>query len=255
MPALLKTIAGSVMIVILFTALLVSKAHSDIVVFDQITTLNTPIYLKALTKGRFFAAGGKRVEIFVENKKLKQILTGGDGYGFLKYTPQRLGAIKIEARSEGYRDTGTLLVVAKNENVMLIDVEGAFKNSLFSEQVRVDSRRSVEALSKRYKIVYLNTFLGIGLSRSLLQREKFPESVTLKWKGTGLLKALKNRGIHLHAIIGSAAVVAEAKKYIEHRYSFEETKDGKTVQDWEEMLEVIEEDAREKPSEPESSQE
>jgi hypothetical protein len=221
-------------------------------VFDQITTLNTPIYLKSLTKGRFFSTGGKLVEIYADEKKLKQILTGGDGYGYLKYTPRRLGMIEIEARSEGHRDTGILLVVDKKDKVILIDAEGAFKKSLLSDQVRVDSRRSVETLSKTYKIIYLNTFLGIGLSRSLLQRERFPESVTLKWQGATLLKTLKNRGINLHAIIGSAGVIAEAKKYIEHRYSFEETKDGKTAKDWEEILELIEKDSKETLTEPET---
>ena len=252
MPTIFRSIARSAIFIIIFAVFFASTAHSGIVVFDQITTLNTPIYLKAQTKGRFFSTGGKRVEIYADNKKLKQILTGGDGYGYLKYTPSRHGMIEIEARSEGHRDTGILLVVDKKDKVIFIDLEGAFKNNLFSDQVRVDSRRSVETLSKIYKIVYLNTFLGIGLSRSLLQREKFPESVTLKWQGATLLKTLKNKGINLHAIIGSAGVIAEAQKYIEHRYSFEETKEGKTVKDWEEMLELIEKDSQETPAEPES---
>ena len=251
MPTVVRSITRSVIFIAIFTVFFVSKGHTGIVVFDQITTLDTPIYLKALTKGRFFAAGGKRVEIYADEKKLKRILTGGDGYGYLKYTPPRLGVIQIEARSEGFRDTGILLVVDKKDRVILIDVEGAFKNSIFSDQVRVDSRRSVETLSKTYKILYLNTFLGVGLSKSLLQREKFPESVSLKWQGTSQLKTLKNRGINLHAIIGSAGIIKETKKYIEHRYSFEETKDGKTAQDWEELLELIEKDSQETPTEPE----
>jgi hypothetical protein len=253
MPIFFRSIARSA--ILIFAVFFASTGHSDVVVFDQITTLNTPVYLKALTKGRFFKTGGKLVELYADNKKLKQILTGGDGYGYLKYTPQRLGIIQIEALSEGHRDTGIVLVVDETDKVLLIDVEGAFKKSLLSDQVRVDSRRSVESLSKTYKIIFLNTFLGIGLSRSLLQKEKFPESVTLKWQGKTLLKTLKKRGINLHAIIGSPGVIAEAKKYIEHRYSFEETKDGKTARDWEEMLELIEEDAQKPPKEPESQEE
>ncbi|MBW2584809.1 MAG: hypothetical protein JRE36_14800, partial [Deltaproteobacteria bacterium] len=56
------------------------------------------------------------------------------------------------------------------------------------------------------------------------------------------LTALKKKGIQLHAIIGSAAVISAAAKDIENRFAFEKTKDGTTVKDWGEILEHLQDE-------------
>jgi hypothetical protein len=61
----------------------------------------------------------------------------------------------------------------------------------------------------------------------------------LRWQGINTLKLLKKRDVRLDAVIGSAAVIAAAKKHIEHRYTFENSKDGKMVKDWDEILELL----------------
>jgi len=45
--------------------------------------------------------------------------------------------------------------------------------------------------------------------------------------------------MHLDAAIGSAAMMAAAKKHIEHRYTFEKSKDGQLVKGWDEILELL----------------
>ena len=252
MAAFIHRIIRSAILIPSFLIVFASVGHSGVVVFDQVTTLKTAIYLKVLTKGRLFSTGGQLVDIYVDDKKLKRILTGGDGYGYLKYTPRRLGLTRLEARSDGDRDTAILMVFDKSDKIILIDVESGFKKSILSDQVRAVSRKAVETLSKTYKLIYLNTLLGTGLSKSLLRKERFPEAATLKWQGVATLKALKQRGINLYAIIGSAGVIAAAAKYIEHRYSFEETKKGQTAEDWEEIVELIEKDAKKKQAVPEN---
>ena len=219
--------------------LLASISYARVIIFDQVTTLNTDVFLKVQTKGRFFSEGGKLVDIYVEDKKIKRILTGGDGYGYHRYTPRRTGMIPIEARAEGYRDTGNLLVVDKDDQVLLIEIESALRESPLSDRPRRESRHVLADLAKKYKIIYLNNLLGAMLFKGWLQKEKFPESAVLKWGGAGMLKSLENRGIKLHAIIGSAGTISEAKKYIQKRYTFEETKDGRRVDDWEEIMELI----------------
>ena len=95
-----------------------------------------------------------------------------------------------------------------------------------SDRPRRDSRYIVADLAQEYKVVYLNNLLGAILFEGWLKKEKFPESAVLKWQGANTLKTLTGRGIKLHAIIGSANTISQAKKHIQKRYTFEETKDG-----------------------------
>jgi tRNA wybutosine-synthesizing protein 3 len=43
----------------------------------------------------------------------------------------------------------------------------------------------------------------------------------------------------LEAAIGSAVLISAAKKHIANRYTFEKSKDGKVVQDWDEILDLL----------------
>jgi hypothetical protein len=212
---------------------------SEIVIFDDATTVQTPIRIKVLTKSRFLARGGRLVDIYLEENHLKRILTGGDGYGYFKYTPRNAGLNTIDARSDADSASGLHLVTNKNDRVIIIDIEGAFKTAVFSEDIRENSRKAVYSLSEEYKIIYISRWVGKGISRSWLEKEDFPKSVILRWQGVNTLKLLKKRAVRLDAVIGSAAVIAAAKKHIAHRYTFENSKDGKMVKDWDEILELL----------------
>jgi len=45
--------------------------------------------------------------------------------------------------------------------------------------------------------------------------------------------------VQLHAVIGSAALISAAENYIENRYTFEESKKAITVNDWDEILKLL----------------
>jgi hypothetical protein len=248
MPAVLKIFIWFSLFNLNFWLCFASWGLGKVIVFDRVSTVKTPIYLKVLTKGRFFAQGGKLVDVYVNDKKVKQILTGGDGYGYLKYTPHQPGLTRIEARSDGDSDSGVILVIAKSDRVILIEVQSGIKESQFSETARANSRKTIEKLSQTYKIIYLDTFFGTGVSRNWLQDEDFIESATLKWQGSWMLKSLKEKGINLFAIIGSAGLLSETTKYIENRYSFEETKEGQTIKNWKEILKLLQETSTKAPS-------
>ena len=213
--------------------------RSQVVVFDRVTTVQTPIRIKVLTKGRFFSQGGRLVDIYLDDNLLKKILTGGDGYGYLKYIPQSPGIKKIRARSDANSSSGLLLVMRESDKAIIIEVEGAFKDTIFSEGIRDNSRKAVDSLSKAYTIIYLSKYVGKGISRGWLDKEDFPESAILRWQGTGTFKALEDKRVSMHAVIGSAAVISAAEKYIENRYTFEKSKDGKMVKDWDEILKLL----------------
>ena len=219
----------------------VPLSHADVAVFDRVTTVKTPIRITVLTKGRFFSAGGRRVDIYLNDDHLTRILTGGDGYGYLKYTPPAPGYITIKARSGSDSATGLLLVMTKNDRAIIIEVEEGFKGAVFSEEVKQSSLKAIKTLSKNYKIIYLSRYAGKSITGTWLEKQSFPESVILSWRGPEMLTALKKKGIQLHAIIGSAAVISAAARDIENRFAFEKTRDGTTVKDWDEILEHLQE--------------
>ena len=224
---------------VFFILIFVPSSYGKMVVFDQVTMVQKPIYLKVLTKDGFFSAGGQMVDIYVDDDFLKKILTGGDGYGYLKYTPREAGLKKISARSAIGSDSALILVMSEYEKAILIEIEGAFKDSVFSDAIKVSSQKAVKSLSENYKIIYLSRLLGKGITGSWLEKQNFPQSVILRWRGPITLKNLKDKGVQLHAIIGSPDLVATVSELVEKRFSFEKTKDGDTVKDWDEILRLL----------------
>ena len=224
---------------ILFISIIVPVSHSKVVVFDQVTTVQTPIKIRVLTRDGFFSAGGRMVDIYLDNNLLKKILTGGDGYGYLKYKSRGPGLKKITARSNNDSASGLILVLNDNEKAIIIETEGAFKDTVFSDEIRESSQKAVTSLSENYKIIYLSRFLGKGITGIWLEKQNFPKSVILRWHGPKTLENLKKNGVQLHAIIGSGDVISAVKEQIEKRFSFEKTKDGKTVKDWDEILKLL----------------
>jgi hypothetical protein len=224
---------------ILFILMIVSVSHSKVVVFDQVTTVQSPIKIRVQTREGFFSAGGRLVDIYLDNNLLKKILTGGDGYGYLKYTPREPGLKKITARSNTDSTSGLILVMSNSEKAIIIETEGAFKNTVFSDEIRESSQKAVNLLSKNYKIVYLSRFLGKDITGSWLEKQNFPKSVILRWRGPKTLENLKKNKVQLHAIIGSADVISAVTDQIETRFSFEKTNDGKTVKDWDEIVKLL----------------
>ena len=222
-------------------AVVLPATHSRgaISVYDRVTTVGTPVYLKVLTKGRIFADGGRLVEFFLDNNSFGKNLTGGDGYGYRKYTPKRPGLIKLKARSKGESGSGLLLVVKKSEKVVFIEIESGFKDAFISEIAAGASRRAVERMMKKFRIVYLSRYTGVRAARDLLDEGELPEAPVLRWKGAKMLSALKEKDILPYAIIGSAGLIAESAEHIERRYTFEKTQNGQTVKDWEEIIELL----------------
>lgn len=224
----------------LSTVLIVAPVcTADVVVIDRVTTVQTPVRLTVLTKGRFFAAGGRRVDVSLDDKHLKRILTGGDGYGYLKYTPRSTGYKKIKARANADSAEGLLLVVTKKDRALVIEVEEGFKTAVFSDEIKQSSLKVVKTLSKTYKIIYLSRFAGKSLTGAWLEKQGFPRSVILGWRGANTLTELKKKGVQLHAIIGSPPIVTAVVDEIENRFTFGKTKGGTTVKNWDEISELL----------------
>jgi hypothetical protein len=229
-----------------FSILPATSGLSAVIVYDRVTTVGTPVYLKVLTKGRIFADGGRLVEFFLDDKRFNKNLTGGDGYGYLKYTPGNAGIVKVRATSRGESGTGLVLVMKKTEKAVLIEIEGGFKDVFISDIAAGASRRAVKQMLKKYRVIYLSRYTDIRMARSSLDELEFPDAPVLRWQGKQTLNALKEKGVNLYAIIGPASVIDTAADRIKKRYTFDQNQKEQTVKDWQEVMERLEENASKK---------
>jgi hypothetical protein len=213
-----------------------NRSLGAVIVYDQVTTVNTPVYLKVLTKGRIFADGGRLVEFFLDDKSLGKNLTGGDGYGYRKYVPQRAGIINVRATSDGESGNGMVLVMKRSEKAILIEIEGGFKDAVVSDIAAGAGRRAVQEMQKKYRVIYLSRNTGVRMARTWLDEIEMPDAPVLRWQGAQTLNALTEKGIQLYAIIGAAGVIEAAADYVDKRYTFDDAQQGQTVRDWHELM-------------------
>ncbi len=236
MKVYLKNKYPSIFLACVFLVLPTTRSLGAVIVYDRVTTVKTPVYLKVLTKGKIFADGGRLVEFYLDDKSLGKNLTGGDGYGYRKYVPRRAGTFKVRATSDGESGNGLVLVMKKSDKAVLIEIEGGFKDAYISDIAAGASRQAVKQLLKKYRVIYLSRNTGVKMARNWLDEMTFPDAPVLRWRGAQTLSALKEKGIQLYAIIGAAGVIAAAADHVEKRYTFDETKNGQTVNDWHELM-------------------
>ena len=227
---------GFVLLIFGFSILPTARGLGAVIVYDRVTTVGTPVYLKVLTKGRIFADGGRLVQFYLDDKSFGKNLTGGDGYGYRKYKPRREGLIKVRATSKGESGAGLVLVMKKSEKAVLIEIEGGFKDAFISDIAAGAARQAVKKLLNKYRVIYLSRFTGIRMARNWLDEMEFPEAPVLQWRGEQTLNALKEKGVNLYAIIGPASMIATAADHIEKRYTFDQNQKEQTVKDWQEVM-------------------
>jgi hypothetical protein len=223
----------------LFVLLLPMAIHAEIVVYDSITAFKKPVMLKALTKGIVFPKGGVLVDFFVNGKHLGKTLSGGDGYAFFKYIPTRYGVNTVMVKSTDESAEGSLLVARKNENIVLLGIEGTIIESIFSREPKKGSVEGIKKIMGKYRVIYLTTMLGSNRSRKWLKEGGLPLSLILPWTGVDLLDELCDLGIKIIAIIGSASLIEESSEHVKKRYSFDDTENGIVVKDWNELVKKL----------------
>jgi hypothetical protein len=214
------------------------RAHAGVVFFDSVTTLQTPVYLKVLTKGMLFPEGGRRVDIYAEDRKIGRILSGGDGYGFMKITPENAGLKTYEARMEGSSDSAYLLVMKKTDRALLFEIE-VLSRTFLSNTARGDTQKALNTLSKKFKLIYLTRLLGPSVAKKIIAKNNFPASAVLPWQGPELFEDLQSRQVAVTAIIGSAGMVSEASDDVPYRFTFEDTEDETFVESWQDIIKQL----------------
>lgn len=223
------------------TILLISAiSDATVIVFDRVAVVNQPVQLAVRTKGRLMPMGGQRVMLSVGGTRLKQILTGGDGYGYLMYTPSDIGLLTIAAIYEDQRESGQLLVMSAHERVILVDMETGLRGSAIALRQREGSRRALVSLNRAYRVIYIYSLTGLSRNRQWLNSNGLPASAILPWRNAAAIRTLERLGIRIQAIVGSARQLKASEKAIPHRFSFEETKEGLQIDSWADVLEALE---------------
>ncbi len=224
---------------LVFTLGLAVSSFAEIVVFDSITTVKTPVMLKALTKGRFFPKGGELVEFRAGSKVLGKRLSGGDGYALFEYRPSRAGLIRIEVKTADDTGHAYLLVLRKQEKVLLVEVEGGIMSVFVRGEPMQGSKETLSQLAKKYRIVYITTILGQEMAKQWLKEKAFPESVVLRWYGEGFFEDLKNMHVNIYAVVGSPELIDFAEDYVKRRFCFFDTENAEVLEDWAELQERL----------------
>ena len=240
MAGAMRKAAGYVFIFLITLSVLPAGAAAAVVVFDRVTSVGKPVFVKAVTRGYLFTKGGRRVSFRVDNTPMLETLSGADGAAFLKFHPDKPGIRTITATSENEEGTGTVLVLGPGESVVVIGVEGGLQKSLFSETQREKTLEVVNWLSNSYRLVYLTRWVGVSLVRDWLKKEQFPSSVVLRWRGEEVFRKMKNSGVPVAVVIGSGALLESAPDSIDSRFTFD--KDHKAaVNDWQDIRTALEE--------------
>jgi len=212
-------------------------ASAGITAFDAVATVKKPVKLMALTKGRFFSEGGKLVEFHIDEKHIGTTLSGGDGYAFLKYTPQSKGLKKIKLTLAEEFTEAMLLVTDKKDRIILIAIEAGLFESTLSFKPAKGAKEAIDTITKKFRIIYLTSIIGIMQSKKWLQDNNLHESIVFSWTGNNLIEDLRGKDINIFAIIGSAEMLADIEDI--RKFSFKETDDGTEVESWSDILKKL----------------
>jgi hypothetical protein len=220
-------------------ALGAGDALGSVVVFDRVAVMGKSVRLVVQTRARFFPDGGRLVNIAVDDQPPKRIMTGGDGYGYLAYSPQQPGLINISARTQDSSATGYLLVMQPEEKAVLVEIESAVQNTLFSQKNRRQATAALGKLRETFRLIYLVRYLGSPLARRWLTGSDFPASVVLDWRGRAMVTDWQEKGLRLYALIGSQSLIEAAGDLIENRFVLNGASENETTADWEEIAKQL----------------
>ena len=225
------------------------NAAAAVVVFDQVTSVGKPVFVKVVTRGLLFTKGGQRVSIQIDKGPVHDTLSGGDGAAYLKFHPEKPGFHPVRAFSEKEEGTGTILVMAPGESIVVIGVEGGLQKSLLSDEKRQEAREVISWLGSTYRLLYLTRWFSVGLVKDWLKKQQFPSSAVIRWRGERTFEQLKKNGVRVEAVVGSRELLQTAPESVNMRFTFDQEQEA-AVSGWEEIRKALEaHGAQAKPSE------
>src|SRR4030067_1851182 len=94
---------------LIFTAAFPVYAFAEVLVFDSVSLKGKETMIKAETKGRYFAKGGQKIELFINGKSIGKVLSGGDGFAYKAFTPFRSGLYSVVVKDRKDKVSGCIL--------------------------------------------------------------------------------------------------------------------------------------------------
>ncbi len=221
-----------IFIFLISTSVVSAEVH---VVNDIITAVNHPVYLSARTTGKIFPEGGISVTFYIDGKEVGKTLSTYDGYAILSYTPKTPGLKRLKIVAGNSEASGHLLVVRKEDRVILVSMEDSLFDFPFSFNIDPKTKDILRKLKKKYILVYVTYILGVEQAKRILKRYALGDTVTIKWEGESTIEYLMDHGVPIYALIGSPEMIEQAGDYVRKAFSFKDTEEGKVVEDWEEI--------------------
>jgi hypothetical protein len=210
---------------------------------DDVGALGVPLMLSLKTTGRLLPAGGRLVRLYLEQQPLGQVLTGADGYGFLKHTPAAPGLFHLRALMDGVEGTGRILVAAPEDKVLLVEVTAALGLSRLDRGVRDEAAAVLRVLAPRYPIVYLAGRMAGDIARQWIAAGDAPSAVVVESTPSRLVHRLAARKVPLWAVIGSPDLAAAASA-VPVRLTLVPADTGTRIKRWEDVPAHLEKGAR-----------
>jgi hypothetical protein len=217
----------------------VAPASGSVRVTDEVTTVGTPVFLRVLTKKGVFSAGGERFTLTVDGESVGRGLTGGDGYGRLRFTPGTAGLKTVTARSGADTASGLLLVVERDRKAVLVELKTLLT---VDRRLPPDAEAACAALRRlagHYRLVYVADVWRRQIASKWLAYHRCPETIVLGGSGRADFEALAERGVRLHALVGSPETIEEAGDLYETCFSFQALPGAQVIENWEDLAEAL----------------
>lgn len=228
--------AWSVLAFMLLTDVLTAGiANGDVSVFDQVATPARPFYLKLRTHHGPLAMGGIRGTFWIDDRRVGPVLTGVDGYGFLKHTATRTGVFTLRAETAAGGAEARLLVVDTADRVVLFEAETLLWRALNRDR-ETNGHRIMRQIAEDFEMIYICGLMGKTITRQLIKDKTLPDRVILEGKGQDQFAQLSNRGVHIFAVVGTSAFLKAAGNFSPRHFSFEKSSQARYVADWEDLL-------------------
>ena len=224
-------------LVVALTVLLLhaAPAAAGVSLFDQLATPDRPFFLKLRTHRGPLVEGGVRGTFWVDGQMVGKVLTGADGYGYLKFTARTTGTFKLSARTPSGEAQARLRVISPSQPVVVMETETLLWKMLTGDRGERASR-AIRQMAASFELVYLSRPMGRRAARQLVRERELPERVILTGNSRRQFEQLVKRGVLIFAVVGSARFTAAARNYSPRGYSFEKSPHARRIANWDDLL-------------------
>ncbi len=230
---------------LLFAALLTAvgvfharETAAGVSLYDQLATPARPFYLKLRTHRGPLPMGGVRGSFRIDGQLIGNVLTGGDGYGYLKYVARAPGTFTLGVQTAAGDAEARLRIVAPATPVVLFEAEALLWHLLVRDR-RAAAAEALRQVAANYELAYLCGPMGRPAALQMISERGLPERVILAGKSRDRFELLTKRGIFIYAVVGTAPFVTAARGLSQRSFSLDRKDHGRHLAQWEDLLDQL----------------